>query len=107
MTDAAFREVQILTILERRRGASPGVPEGDDLHLVQACGQAVVHVVVDPREVNAAHAARPATRCRGAAAWLVSDEGQRAGEIVAQGIGRRRPVDLPPVGGGFHLTRRA
>jgi hypothetical protein len=38
---------------------------------------------------------------------LGSYEGQNAGEVVAQGIGRRGPVDLPPAGGSFYLTRRA
>ena len=62
--------------LERWGRASSRVPQGNDLHLAQAWGQAVVHVVADTREVNAAHGERPATGYRSAAGGLVSDEGQ-------------------------------
>ena len=83
----AENEWSALDGLERRGRSSSRVPQGDDLHLAQAWGQAVVHVVADTREVNAAHGERPATGYRSAAGGLVSDEGQRAySEIVAQGI---------------------
>src|SRR3990170_1773160 len=56
-------------------GATPSVPEGDDLNLAQAWGQPVIHVVADAVQVNAAYAAERSGRRRSAARWLVRDEG--------------------------------
>ena len=96
----------IRTTLERRKRASPRVPEGYDLHLLTR-GHAIVQRVADAREVNATYTPEPGTCGRCATRWLVSDEGKRGGKIVAQGIRCPRAVDPPPLGGSFYLTRRA
>ena len=79
------------------------MPKREDLDALRVSNHPVVDVVANAREVKTANACEGNVPGAGADLGLNGNEQRGAFEFLANGVGRFRPVDAPPVLGGANL----
>jgi hypothetical protein len=85
---------------ERRTATATLVPKREDLDPFRVRNHPVVDVVANAREVKTTNACEGNVSGAGADLGLNGDEQRGAFEFLANGVGRFRRVDAPPVLGG-------
>lgn len=88
---------------ERRTPAATLVPKREDLDTFRIRNHPVVDVAAHARKVKAANAREGNVPGAGADLGLNGDEQRGALEFLANGVGRFRSVDAPPLFGGANL----
>jgi hypothetical protein len=82
---------------ERRAAPATLVPEREDLDALRVRDHPVVDVVANARELKTTNAREGNVSGPGADLGLNGDEKRSAFELLANGVGRFRSVDAPPV----------
>src|SRR4029434_2720741 len=88
---------------ERRTATATLVPKREDLDAFRVRNRPVVDVVANAREVKTTNAPEGSVPGASADLGLNGDEQRGAFEFLANGVGRFRSVDAPPVLGGVNL----